>query len=175
MPSFPGCSRLTPSARLLEPGLRAPLAHYRPATADEILAAARRAVDQRMPRGDQFTTPTAVKNYLRTKLDGLEHELFAVLFLDNQHRLIECVEMFRGTVDGATVHPREVVKEALRCNAVAVIFSHNHPGGNPKPSEDDRLVTRDLKDALALVDVRTLDHILVAGDAAVSFVERGLL
>lgn len=148
---------------------------YRPATADQILAAARLVVDQRMQRGVQFTTPLAVKDYLRAKLAGFEHEVFAVLFVDTRHRLIEYVEMFRGTIDGATVHPREVVKEALRCNAAAAIFSHNHPSGHPEPSPADKAQTHILKEALTLVDVRTLDHILIAGGVAVSFAERGLL
>lgn len=148
---------------------------YLPATADQILAAARQVVDQKMHRGADFGSPADVKAYLRAKLAGLDHEVFAVLFLDNRHRLIEYVEMFRGTLDGASVHPREVVKEALRLNAAAVIFSHPHPSGNPEPSQADRIITRQLREALALIEVRTLDHIVVAGNDTVSFAERGLL
>jgi len=148
---------------------------YRPASPEQILAAARRVVDDKMRRGDKFSTPTEVKTYLRAKLAGFDHEVFAVLFVDAQNRLVEYVEMFRGTIDGTTVHAREVVKEALRCNAAAAIFSHNHPSGNAVPSAADREVTQRLADALALVDVRTLDHIVVAGDTTTSFVERGLL
>ncbi|WP_313104416.1 RadC family protein [Stutzerimonas nitrititolerans] len=149
--------------------------HYLPATADQILEAARRVVDLKVQRGAPFNAPDIVKEYLGAKLAGLEHEVFAVLFLDNQHRLIDYVEMFRGTIDSASVYPREVVKEALRVNAAAVILSHNHPSGYAKPSQADRTLTGRLKEALALVDVRTLDHIIVAGPARVSFAELGLL
>ena len=122
-------------------------------------------------------SPAAVKDYLRAKLAGFEHEVFAVLFLDTRHRLIDYAEMFRGTIDSAEVHPREVVKEALRLNAAAVIISHNHPSGNPEPSAADRAMTSQLRQALALalVDVRTLDHIIVAGGTTTSFAERGLI
>ena len=148
---------------------------YLLATADQILEAARQAIERKMQRGDSFTSPAAVKEYLRAKLAGFEHEVFSVLFLDTQHRLIEYAEMFRGTIDSAEVHPREVVKAALRHNAAAVVISHNHPSGNPEPSGADKALTRQLKDALALVDVRTLDHIIVAGSTTTSFAERGLL
>ncbi|MHA7685556.1 RadC family protein [Cupriavidus sp. PET2-C1] len=148
---------------------------YLPASVEQILEAARQVIDQKMRRGTPFTSSMLVKEYLSTKLAGFEHEVFAVLFLDSQHRLIEYVEMFRGTIDSASVHPREVVKEALRFNAAAVIFSHNHPSGNPAPSQPDKLLTQRLTDALALVDVRTLDHIIVAGNATASFAERELL
>ena len=148
---------------------------YLPASADDILEAARQVIDQKMQRGAEFTSPATVKEYLRTKLAGFEHEVFAVLFMDTRHRLIEYREMFRGTIDGASVYPREVVKEALRLNAAAVILSHNHPSGNPEPSQADKALTQRLKDALALVEVRTLDHIIVAGGTTVSFAERGLI
>ena len=148
---------------------------YLPASADDILEAARQVIDQKMQRGAEFTSPAAVKDYLRTKLAGFEHEVFAVLFMDTRHRLIEYREMFRGTIDGASVYPRELVKEALRCNAAAVIVSHNHPSGNPEPSAADRALTARLKQALGLVDVRVLDHIIVAGSDTTSFAERGLL
>ena len=126
--------------------------HYQPATADQILDAARQAIEHKMQRGASFTSPAAVKEYLCTKLGGFEHEVFAVLFLDTQHRLIEYAEMFQGTIDSAEVHPREVVKAALRHNAAAVIVSHNHPSGYPEPSSADKALTQRLKDALALVD-----------------------
>ncbi|MCD9006394.1 DNA repair protein RadC [Luteimonas sp. XNQY3] len=148
---------------------------YRPADTDQILEAARQVIEQKMQRGEAFTSPAAVKDYLRAKLAGFEHEVFAVLFLDTRHRLIEYREMFRGTIDGASVYPREVVKEALRCNAAAVIVSHNHPSGNPEPSAADRVLTARIKQALGLVDVRVLDHVIVAGDTTASFAERGLL
>ncbi|CUJ73740.1 MULTISPECIES: RadC family protein [Pseudomonadota] len=148
---------------------------YLLATAEQILEAARQAIERKMQRGTSFTSPAAVKEYLRAKLAGFEHEVFAVLFMDTQHRLIEYAEMFRGTIDGASVYPRERVKEALRLNAAAVIVSHNHPSGNPEPSGADRALTQRLKEALGLVDVRVLDHVIVAGTDTTSFAERGLI
>lgn len=148
---------------------------YLPASIDQILDAARQVIDQKMQRGTSFTSPDVVKEYLRTKLVGFEHEVFAVLFLNTRHQLIEYVEMFRGTIDSASVYPREVVKEALRFNAAAVIFSHNHPSGNPEPSRNDKAITRRLKEALGLIEIRTLDHIIVAGNTTVSLAEQGLL
>ena len=148
---------------------------YLLATTDQILEAARQAIEHKMQRGASFSSPVAVKEYLRAKLAGFEHEVFAVLFLDTHHCLIEYAEMFRGTIDSASVYPREVVKQALRLNAAAVIVSHNHPSGNPEPSGADKVLTQRLKEALALVDVRTLDHIVVAGGSTMSFAERGLI
>lgn len=148
---------------------------YLLATADQILEAARQAIEHKMQRGASFSSPAAVKEYLCAKLGGFEHEVFAVLFLDTQHRLIEYAEMFHGTIDSASVYPREVVEETLRLNAAAVIISHNHPSGNPEPSAADKAMTAQLRQALALVDVRTLDHIIVAGSRTTSFAERGLL
>jgi DNA repair protein RadC len=148
---------------------------YQPATAEQVLEAARQVIEHKMQRGASFCSPEAVKEYLRIKLAGFEHEVFAVLFLDTRLRLIEYVEMFQGTVDSTEVYPREVVKQALRLNAAAVIVSHNHPAGHPEPSASDRALTQRLKQALALVDVRTLDHIVVAGSTTTSFAERGLL
>ena len=118
---------------------------YRPADADQILEAARQVIEQKMQRGASFSSPEAVKDYLRTKLAGFEHEVFAVLFLDTRHRLIDYVEMFHGTIDAAEVHPREVVKQALRLNAAAVIVSHNHPSGNSEPSAADKAMTSQLR------------------------------
>ncbi|OQP79179.1 DNA repair protein RadC [Xanthomonas phaseoli pv. syngonii LMG 9055] len=149
--------------------------HYLLATADQILEAARQAIERKMQRGAPLSSPAAVKEYLRAKLAGFEHEVFAVMFLDTQHRLIEYAEMFHGTIDGASVYPRELVKETLRLNAAAVIISHNHPSGNPEPSGADRALTKRLKEALALVDVRMLDHVIIAGSDTASFAERGLI
>lgn len=148
---------------------------YLPATTDQILEAARQVVDQKMVRGTAFTSPVVVKEYLTAKLAGFDVEVFAVLFLDSQHRLIEYVEMSQGTLNQTSVYPREVVKAALHRHAAAVIVAHNHPSGNPEPSEAGKALTRHLKKALALVDVRTLDHIIVAGQETVSFAELGLL
>jgi len=147
---------------------------YHVATTDQILEAARQVIEHKMQRGATFTSPTFVKEYLRTKLAGFEHEVFSVLFLDTKCRLIEYAEMFRGTIDKASVYPREVVKAALRLNAAALILAHNHPSGNPEPSEADKQLTQRIKDALALVEVRTLDHVIVGGADTMSFAERGL-
>jgi DNA repair protein RadC len=147
----------------------------RPATATEIIAAARRAMTRRVRRGTAMDSPRAVREFLAIKLGTLEHELFAVLLLDNRHRLIDYIELFRGTIDGASVHPREVVKLALARNAAALVLAHPHPSGTAEPSHADELITRRLREALALVDIRVLDHIIVAGGEAMSFAERGLL
>lgn len=147
----------------------------RPATDDEILDAARSILAQRVRRGRPLTSPRHTREYLRLHLASLQHEVFAILFLDNRHRVIEFTPLFRGTVDGASVHAREVVKEALARNAAAVILAHNHPSGIAEPSQADELITARLRDALALVDVRVLDHFVVTGDAIISFAERGLL
>jgi len=148
---------------------------YLPATTDQILEAARHAVDQKLSRGTAFTSPTVVKEYLTAKLGGFDVEVFAVLFLDSQHRLIEYVKMFQGTLNQASVYPREVAKAALNRHAAAAIVAHNHPSGNPEPSTADRALTTHLKKALALLDVNALDHVVVAGQETVSFAERGLL
>lgn len=121
-----------------------------------------------------LTAPGRTREFLRLKLGALDHEVFAALFLDNRHRLIEYVELFRGTIDGASVHPREVVKEALARNAAALIFCHCHPSGQASPSAADELITRRLKEALALVDIRVLDHVII-GETIMSFAESGLL
>lgn len=149
--------------------------HYLLATADQILGAAREVIDRKMQRGALLTSPELVKEYLCAKLGGAESEVFAVLFLDTQHRLIEYAEMFHGTIDSTSVYPREVVKAAIRHNAAAVVVSHNHPSGNPEPSGADKTLTQRLKDALALVDVRVLDHVIVAGSRTVSFAQCGLI
>jgi DNA repair protein RadC len=148
---------------------------YRAATSDEVLTAARRVLSHRVRRGTALTSPQTVRDQLRLNLGLLEHEVFVALLLDSQHRLIEYVELFRGTLAQTSVYPREVVKIALMRNAAAMIFAHNHPSGVPEPSRADELLTQSLKQALALVDVRVLDHFIVAGAEIVSFAERGLL
>jgi len=125
-------------------------------------------------RGDAMTNPDAVKTFLKFNLVRLEHEEFAVMFLDNQHRLIKYESMFRGTIDGASVYSREVAKRALQLNAAAVIFAHNHPSGVSVPSHADKMITSKLKEALNLFDIRTLDHFIV-GDSIFSFAEGGLI
>lgn len=146
---------------------------YRPATADQIIDAARQVVDQRMQRGTAFVDPSIARGFFRDKLAGLDREVFAVAFLDTRHRLIDYAELFFGTIDGAEVHPREVVRGALLRNAAALLVGHNHPSGNPEPSAADRAVTVQLKQALALVDVRLLDHIVVGGRETSSLAARG--
>jgi DNA repair protein RadC len=147
---------------------------YRPASADEIIHAAQTAINRRFRRGMALTSPLASREFLKLRLATIEHEVFAVLWLDNRHRVISFDVMFRGTIDGASVHPREVVKAALGHNAAACVLAHNHPSGVGEPSHADRAITTRLRDALALVDVRVLDHIIVAEDCT-SFAERGLL
>ena len=122
-----------------------------------------------------LANPRAVGEYLRLHYAGQEREVFGVMFLDNRHRLIALEEMFLGTVDGASVHPREVVKRALKVNAAAVILAHNHPSGVAEPSQADELITVRVRDALALVDIRVLDHLIVGGTSVVSLAERGLI
>ena len=128
-----------------------------------------------LERGDALTDPFAAGRYFAQKLRGLPHEVFAALFLDTRHRAIAFEELFRGTIDGAAVHPREVLRQALAHNAAALILAHNHPSGVAEPSHADEALTRALRQALALVDVKVLDHFVVAGNVAVSFAERGLL
>lgn len=148
---------------------------YRAARIEEILDAARRALSIRVKRGTSLTSPKLVRDFLSLKLGALEHEVFCVAYLDNRHRLIEFVQLFRGTIDGASVHPREVVKQALQLNAAAVIFAHPHPSGIAEPSHADELITHRLREALALVEIRVLDHLIVAGGDVVSLAEKGLL
>lgn len=151
--------------------LRQGTRRYRVASGDAILEAARSVVDQRMQRGASFVDPKTSGEFFQAKLAGLEREVFAVVMLDTRHRLIEYAELFQGTIDGAEVHPREVVRRALRCNAAAVIVAHNHPSGSTEPSAADRAVTVRLRQALALVDVRLLDHIIVGGANSTSLAD----
>lgn len=139
------------------------------------LEIARRVLLADVARGDALTSPDAVRDYLRFTLSPETVEVFVGLFLDSQHRLIAPVELARGTLAQTSVYPREVVKTALARNAAAVIFAHNHPSGVAEPSRADELLTQSLRSALALVDVRTLDHLVVAGARVTSFAERGLL
>ncbi|MBN8478010.1 MAG: DNA repair protein RadC [Burkholderiales bacterium] len=149
---------------------------YRPAHADEVLCHARRLLANRVRRGATMSSPEAVKDHLRLELGVLVHEVFCVLFLDAQHRIIALKQMFRGAVSQTSVYPREVVKEALSVNAAAaVILAHNHPSGSVEPSRADEFLTQTLKSALALVGVRVIDHLVVAGADVCSFAERGLV
>lgn len=141
-----------------------------------VLEMSRRHLRATLERGDALSSPADTRRYLSARLRGYPHEVFAGLFLDNRHRVIACDELFTGTLDSASVHPREVVKRALAHNAAAVIFAHNHPSGVAEPSPADTSLTQHLKHALALVDIRVLDHIIIGdGEQAVSLAERGLL
>ena len=135
----------------------------------------RRSLLETLSQGDALSSPARVREYLRLTLAGREHEIFMVLFLDAQNRVIESEEMFRGSLTQTSVYPREVVKRSLFNNAGAVIFAHNHPSGLAEPSHADETLTQALKQALALVDVRVLDHFIVAGSGLISFAERGLI
>ncbi|QMV12925.1 RadC family protein [Vibrio spartinae] len=139
---------------------------------NELLERAADALAAKYKREGTFTNPTNVKEYLKLKLGAHDREVFAVMFLDNQHQLISFEELFFGTIDAASIYPREVLKAALNHNAAAVVFAHNHPSGIAEPSQADRRITQRLVDALKLVDIRVLDHIVV-GEDCVSFAEKG--
>jgi len=140
-----------------------------------VVEMARRALQESIGERDALSSPQAVREFLRLSLAGRAHEIFLVMFLDSQNRLLGSEELFRGTLTQTSVYPREVVKTALRYNAAGVIFAHNHPSGVAEPSRADELLTQTLKQALALVEIKTLDHFIVAGSRTVSFAERGLL
>lgn len=136
---------------------------------------AARAIKEELQHRDALNSPAAVRALLQHRIAGLPHEVFVVLLLDAQHRVIEIEELFRGTLTQTSVYPREVVKAALKANAAAVIFAHNHPSGVAEPSHADQVLTQSLKQALALVDVKVLDHFIIAGTKTLGFAERGLL
>ena len=140
-----------------------------------VLALSHRYLEEEIKDRDLLTSPEATRVYLKARLYHQAREVFACVFLDNRHRVIRCEELFLGTIDGASVHPREVVRRALELQAAAVIFAHNHPSGVTEPSQADLRITRRLKDALALVDVRVLDHLIVGEGDAASLAEQGLL
>jgi DNA repair protein RadC len=154
-----------------EPGLG--LARYAELQAAAELA--RRQLAETLQSGPSLNHPRATRDYLSARLKHLEHEVFCCLCLDTRHRLLHFEELFRGTIDGASVHPREIVKLALKHNAAALIVAHNHPSGIAEPSHADELITQRVKEALALVDIRLLDHVIVGDGATVSLAERGLL
>ena len=142
---------------------------------NNVIAQGLAILSRRMRANDQLSSPESVRDYLRMSLSGREHEVFVVVLLDSQHRVLRCEEMFRGTLTQTSVYPREVVKTALAASVASVIFAHNHPSGASEPSQADELLTRELKAALALVDVKVLDHFVIAGTQSLSFAERGLL
>lgn len=161
-----------------EPAALAQLPGVGPARAARFAAAlemARRCLEQTLLRADALANPAQTRRFLTARLRHLRYEVFCCLFLDSQHRVIAFHELFRGTIDGASVYPREVVAECIAHNAAAVIFAHNHPSGVAEPSPADRQITRRLAEALALVDVRVLDHVIVGEGEPVSFAERGLI
>lgn len=140
-----------------------------------VLELAKRCLGEDLRAGAALTSPGAVRDFLRIQLGSLPHEVFVCLWLDAQHRVLRSQQLFHGTLTQTSVYPREVVKAALAANAAAVIFAHNHPSGVAQPSQADELLTRNLREALALVEVKVLDHFIVAGRQALSFAERGLL
>ena len=150
------------------------IGHARYALLQAAVELVRRSLLETIRKGDVLASPHHARDYLTLKMRDYEHEVFACLFLDNQHRVIAFEELFFGTIDGASVHPREVVKRALHHNAAAVILVHNHPSGITEPSAADKRITRELKTSLGLVDVRVLDHFVV-GETVTSFAERKLL
>lgn len=145
-----------------------------PVSTHQVLEKAAEIISEQYLRGDVFCNPQATKDFISYKLARHEREVFAVLYLDSKHRLIEFEELFFGTINAASVYPREVIKACLRHNAAAVILAHNHPSGDPAPSESDKRITQRLKKALELIDIRTLDHI-IAGSECVSLAEKGWL
>jgi DNA repair protein RadC len=140
-----------------------------------VIEMARRALEEDIRERDAMSSPQTVREFLRLTLGGKAHEIFMAMFLDAQNRLLGSEELFRGTLTQTSVYPREVVKTALRYNAAGVIFAHNHPSGVAEPSRADELLTQTLKQALSLVEIKTLDHFIVAGSRTLSFAERGLL
>jgi len=149
-----------------------------PAKTGQLLAAlelGRRYLEAGLLRQGTLSSPADTRTYLKARLRAYPYEVFAVIFLDNRHRVIAFEELFNGTIDGASVHPREVLRRALYHNAAALILAHNHPSGIAEPSAADKAITRRLQDALALVDVRVLDHFVIGDEDAISFADRGLL
>jgi DNA repair protein RadC len=140
-----------------------------------VLELGRRHLRETLTRGAALTSPSDTKNYLMAQLRDRPHEIFACLFLDTRHRVIAFEELFRGTIDGASVHPREIVKRALAHNAAALILAHNHPSGVAEPSQSDQRLTQRLREALQLVDIRVIDHLVVGDGQVASFAELGLL
>ena len=151
------------------------LGRARYAQLQALLEMVRRNLQEQLQRADALENPNATRTFLSSRLRHLPYEVFACLFLDNRHRVIEYEELFRGTIDGASVHPREVVRQALHHNAAAIILAHNHPSGVAEPSRADIQLTRRLVEALSLVDVRVIDHVVIGDGPGVSLAERGLL
>lgn len=149
--------------------------NFRKASKQEVLEVAAHYQNSALVGTDVLANPNAARKFLCGVYGAFEHEVFGVLYLDNRHRVVQHEVLFRGTLDGASVFPREVIKRVLDVNAAAVVFFHNHPSGIVEPSQADELITTRLRDALSMIDVRTLDHVIVARDKSCSFAERGLL
>lgn len=165
-------------AAMLEAGDLETITGLGPAKRAQFAAAielSRRALEEKLEKRDALTSPGAVRDYLRLALSRREEEVFVCIWLDAQHKVIKIDEAFKGTLTQTSVYPREIVKMAIARAAAAVIFAHNHPSGVAQPSQSDELLTRNLKEALELIEVRVLDHFVVAGNQAISFAERGLL
>lgn len=146
-----------------------------PVTETDIITMAKRFARRKLAKGRKITQTSQAFEHLQLLLQDYEHEVFSMLFLDSQHRVIRFEELFRGTIDAASVYPREVLKAALNYNAAAVILVHNHPSGDPEPSDADRRITERLKEALGLMDIRVIDHVIVGSDGCKSFAEMGYL
>ncbi len=146
-----------------------------PVTNEDILEKAADILLEKVNHSDVINDPTETRRFLKCKISALEHEVFVALFLDNRHRVIAYKELFRGTIDGASVYTREVVKEALAYNAAAMIVAHNHPSGVAEPSHADERITSRLKEALGFMDIRLLDHLIIGCDEIVSLAERGVV
>lgn len=146
-----------------------------PVTEQDILDIANTLLARRFKRRTKLTSPNQTREYFKLKLASYEYEVFCAMFLNNQNQVLAFEELFRGTINETAIYPREVVKQALSMNAAAIIFVHNHPSGEPEPSQADKHITLKLKYALELVEIRVLDHFIVAGDSSVSMAERGLL
>ena len=142
---------------------------------NDVLDWAQAILEERFKRSNYLTSPALVRSYLTAQLATEEREVFGVILLDNQHGVLAFERLFYGTLDSASVYPREVIKTVLNANAAAVIITHNHPSGNPEPSQADIVLTNRLRDALTTVDVRLLDHLIIGGTDSVSLAERGLL
>ncbi len=151
-----------------------PSGEFIPAEHRDVIAEAKRIYSYSLQKGRKIDNPSQASDAIQSRLRDKHHEVFACLYLDSQHRILAFEELFRGTIDGAVVHPREVVKEAIALNTKAVVFAHNHPSGDPEPSQNDIQITKKLTSALALVDIKVLDHLII-GDSVVSFSERGLI
>ena len=155
--------------------IRKDTGHYTEASGEDIVSGARRHLRRKFRKGKAIRSPADTEAYLMAELATEPHEIFCCLYLDNRHRVIKFDRAFNGTIDGTSVYPRVIVKRALELNAAAVIFAHQHPSGVAEPSQADERITKRLRSALELVDVRVLDHLVIGGDTVVSLASRGLL